>query len=152
MVKPTALQIARHIIRFAKNRGESITNLKLQKLLYYAQSWYLAFEGKTLFNDRIEAWIRGPVVPNVYRQFKRYGFNPIPVMPHQPHLSVKIQEFLDDLLIAYLPFDAFSLERMTHQEKPWKEARKNMPPDVPCCNKIKESTMKQFFTSKVKSN
>jgi len=67
MMPTLALQIARHIVRESRTTGEPITNLKLQKLLYYCQGWHLAYHEKVLFSDPIQAWVHGPAVPNVYR-------------------------------------------------------------------------------------
>ena len=54
-------------------QGDMMTNLRLQKLLYFAQGWHLARYGKPLFDDDIEAWQYGPVVPSVYNAYKQYG-------------------------------------------------------------------------------
>ena len=48
-----------------------LTNKKLQKLIYYAQAWNMAFNGEPIFEEKIEAWIHGPVVPEVYNEYKR---------------------------------------------------------------------------------
>ena len=56
-----------------QNQGDLMTNLRLQKLLYFAQGWYLARYGKPLFSDEIEAWTYGPVVPEVYQTYKPNG-------------------------------------------------------------------------------
>lgn len=141
----TALQLARYIVRHAQDKGEPITNLKLQKLLYYAQSWHLAFFGEVLFDDPIQAWVHGPVVSSVYGYFKGYGFNPIPLHPKKPDVSNELAEFLDQVLLTYLPFDAFTLEKMTHEETPWKEARGSLPFDEPCKKIISTDTIKTFF-------
>ena len=53
--------------------GDGISNLKLQKLLYYCQGTYLAIKGTPLFEHPIEAWEHGPVVPEVYHQYKEHG-------------------------------------------------------------------------------
>lgn len=50
--------------------GELMTNLKLQKMLYYQQGFHLAYFGTPLFDDEIEAWMYGPVVPSVYNHYK----------------------------------------------------------------------------------
>lgn len=70
--------VARFFIDLAQHQnerdsGDLMTNLRLQKLLYFAQGWYLARFGKALFNEPIEAWPYGPVVPEVYSQYKGYG-------------------------------------------------------------------------------
>ena len=70
--------VARFFIDLAKrqndlDRGDMMTNLRLQKLLYFAQGWHLARFGRPLFDASIEAWPYGPVVPEVYRAYKEYG-------------------------------------------------------------------------------
>src|SRR5918998_6608397 len=54
-------------------RGGDIANLKVQKLLYYAQGHYLAMFGRPLFDDPVQAWSRGPVMKDVYHQLERFG-------------------------------------------------------------------------------
>jgi uncharacterized phage-associated protein len=51
--------------------GDSLSNLKLQKLVYYAQGFHLALTEKPLFDEAIEAWEHGPVVPGLYHKLKR---------------------------------------------------------------------------------
>src|SRR3990167_3308538 len=58
--------------------SDGISNLKLQKLVYYAQGFFLAMHETPLFENDIEAWTHGPVVPELYRQFKEFGRNSIP--------------------------------------------------------------------------
>ena len=66
--------VANYLLSYAKKRNSSVDNLKLQKLLYYAQAWHLVFRGKPLFRERIEAWVHGPVVPLIYREYRKYGY------------------------------------------------------------------------------
>ena len=80
----TAKNVAKYLIYLASrefigdNRErEGITNLKLQKVLYFAQVHYLTILNRPLFSDKIEAWEYGPVVPGVYRQYRSKGSNPI---------------------------------------------------------------------------
>ena len=68
---PSAVDVARYFLAQSDDdAGDIISNLKLQKLLYYAQGVTLALTGKPLFSDPIEAWQHGPVVPSVYRLYK----------------------------------------------------------------------------------
>ena len=70
--------VAEFFIQVAnQSEDDQMTNLKLNKLLYYAQGAYLARTGKPLFENRIEAWDLGPVVPEVYHKYKVCGKNPI---------------------------------------------------------------------------
>ena len=71
--KMTALTLANYILTRAKKQGINITNLKLQKILYYVQGYFLAKFDHPLFPDDIQAWTFGPVVPNVYYHFSIFG-------------------------------------------------------------------------------
>lgn len=73
--KPTALHVAQYFISQSKiSSPYAVTNLKLQKLLYYAQGFHLAVYGEPLFEEEIQAWAHGPVIPSVYNRLKRYGY------------------------------------------------------------------------------
>ena len=147
MAQVTAQQVADYLIDFANEAGELITNLKLQKLLYYAQGYYLAIEGKELFEDEIEAWVHGPVIPNVYRQYKDFRWQPINKEVDAPTLSKNVAGFLNLIIETFLPIDAYKLERMTHKESPWIKARRGLPPNAICQNTIKLADMKDYFTA-----
>jgi uncharacterized phage-associated protein len=62
----TADAVADYLIALAHERGESVNNLKLQKLLYYAQAWHLALHDEPLFPEKFQAWMTGPVIPAMY--------------------------------------------------------------------------------------
>ncbi|HEN5507481.1 TPA: SocA family protein, partial [Legionella pneumophila] len=108
-------KIADYIILYFQEHGEPLTNLKLQKLLYYAQGWYLALYNKPLFDDKIEAWVHGPVIPAAYHSFKQYGYGLIDEKPSFPNLSPKIRSHLDEVIDVYGSYSAFELEHLTHQ-------------------------------------
>lgn len=69
-----AIEISKYIVNYANEKGLDITNLKLQKLLYYVQAAFLLLsEGKEpCFSDKIVAWLHGPVVENVYYEYSKY--------------------------------------------------------------------------------
>ena len=145
MATYTSDRVADMLIHLARERGIDITNLKLQKLLYYAQAWNLVFTGEPLFSGDIEAWVHGPVVPSVFRRFKAFGWNTIdsPVTPyHDTYLSAHLKL----ILTAYGALGATQLERLTHSEAPWKNARKGLPPDVSSNSIIAHKDMKMFYT------
>jgi uncharacterized phage-associated protein len=119
----TAHQVAEYLLTHAAE-DDFISNLKLQKLLYYAQGVYLAAFGEPLFGDELEAWPHGPVVPTVYHRYKRFNDQAIP-RPQKlddrmfPDRVRKILDFIRD---EYSQFSAWRLRTMTHEEKPWLEA------------------------------
>jgi uncharacterized phage-associated protein len=65
-----------------KMNGKSITNLDVQKILYFAQGWHLAINGERLFQEKLRAWVHGPVVPEIYFRLAQYERDPIPVLNH----------------------------------------------------------------------
>ena len=75
------------------HEGDGISNLKLQKLVYYAQGFYSAMFDKPLFNNTISAWIHGPVVEDLYHDYKQYGSNPIPTPSNFNPALLNTEEF-----------------------------------------------------------
>jgi len=117
-------QVVNFILVWAHGSGEHITNLWLQKLLYFAQGQQLARSGECLFSDRIEAWDYGPVVPNVYHKYKVCGKSPIPQDDEVVNSNVtnKERDLLCDVLRVYGIYSASELSRQSHQTTPWQNA------------------------------
>ncbi|MEM7794378.1 MAG: type II toxin-antitoxin system antitoxin SocA domain-containing protein [Cyanobacteria bacterium P01_C01_bin.118] len=124
-----AIDIANYFLcQTDEDAGDLISNLKLQKLLYYAQGFHLAVYGSKLFREDIKAWEHGPVVPEAYHQFKIYGFSAIPVpeeMDFSTFSSQELSELLDEVYAVYGQFSAWKLRNMTHEEAPWKDTPLN---------------------------
>ena len=142
-----SLDIANYFFLLVQKKGGSITNKKLQKVLYYSQAWSLALRGVPLFEDPIEAWIHGPVVPKVYHHYKKSGFGPISIKPVTSSLSLEIQEFLDEVWRVYGKYDAEYLEILSHSEAPWILARGNIEADKACDNVISHESMRSFYSA-----
>lgn len=124
-----ALAVSKEIIGFAEKDlgagGELLTNLKLQKLLYYVQGYHLAIYEKPLFDDKIESWMYGPVVPTVYEFFKSYGSNGLTSASVDESSEFANKDSLDLVFQVYNMFKSFSaigLMEKTHQEDPWVNA------------------------------
>ena len=102
-------------------QGDMMTNLRLQKLLYFAQGWHLARYGKPLFDDDIEAWQYGPVVPSVYNAYKQYGTGGIAgALPDTDAFTQDEFSLLLDVIREYDKFGTSSLVNMTHKTgSPW---------------------------------
>ena len=125
----SATNVAKYFIHLASQafvgdnkEREGITNLKLQKILYFAQAYYLAKFNKPLFNNNIEAWEYGPVVPDVYRKFKKYGSNPIILEEDESSLSEKDKEILKEVWETFGGYSASRLVDIAHAHTPWKDA------------------------------
>nr|WP_314546725.1 type II toxin-antitoxin system antitoxin SocA domain-containing protein [uncultured Massilia sp.] len=119
-----ASHVAAYLItRAMKEDDIGLSNLKLQKLLYYSQGFHLALYGTPLFEEQIEAWTHGPVCPPIYREYKRYGSSPIDVAPEVPGdaLTEDQAELLEEVFSVFGQFSAWKLRDMTHEEAPWLE-------------------------------
>jgi uncharacterized phage-associated protein len=148
MAEATARQVADYIVSFLTEHGDPITNLKLQKLLYYAQGWYLATYDVPMFDEPIEAWVHGPVVPSVYDDFKPCGWQPIPKPDAEVRLSERPAFMVNEVIEVYGGMGAYDLERLTHQEDPWLKARAGLPLDEPSRAIISHDSMKEFFRAR----
>lgn len=118
-----AIDIAKKIIcKTDVEHGDTLSNLKLQKLLYYMQGFHLAFFDEPFFNESIEAWTYGPVVPVVFQEFKKYKKRSI--NPDNYHddlvLTDDEQQMFDMVYSEYNRYSAVALMNMTHTEGPWK--------------------------------
>lgn len=145
MAETTANKVADWIIRFCHEHGDLITNLKLQKLIYYAQAWYLALYDEPLFDDRLEAWISGPVQPEVYDRFKHYRWEPINDHPEPVELPEEIEEHLIEVIQVFGKYSASYLEIMVHDELPWSKARRGIPIDEHSTAEISTKDMQSFY-------
>jgi len=118
--------------------SEYITNLKLQKLLYYAQGCYMAKYGKPLFNDDFLAWAHGPVIKSIYDKYKSNGASGIVYdEDYKCNLDDETIDFLKKIDNYFGQYTAWKLRDMTHQELPWMNTRRN---DI-----ITKDLIKDFF-------
>ena len=145
-----AIDIARKLLLTAKRdsviegQGELMSNMKLQKMLYYEQGFHLAVFGTPLFEEDIEAWMYGPVVPAVYEVYKDYGYNGIdPGKVEEVSLSDREQALFDEVYKVYGAYSAIGLMNMTHRESPWA----NTPAGVGSV--ISRHKMVEFFRTRI---
>lgn len=123
----SAINIAKFIVSYCYLKGNPISNLKLQKLLYYVWIEYYKQTNRWLFNNAICAWQLGPVVPEVYNEFSSFAGIPI----RRQYMSTEEIPEEDMVLIAhaidlYLPMTAGGLVEKTHEPgKPWDRVYQN---------------------------
>jgi len=144
----TAEEIADYFIWVANDSGSFISNLKLQKLVYYSQAWHLAIEDSALFEDDFEAWVHGPVIPTLFDEYKKFQWKPIIKEVKQPHFSPELEDFLEDITVEYFLCTGLELELMVCREDPWMKAREGLPKDEPSHAIISQSSMKEFYKSR----
>ena len=123
MTTLTAQDVADYFLaKVDEEQGDTLTNLKLQKLLYYAQGFCLAIYEEPLFNDEIEAWTYGPVVPAIYHKYSECGTGslPKPTTFDESKFSAEAGELLNEIQEVFGQFSAWKLANMTHEEPPWR--------------------------------
>ena len=114
-------------------KNEEITPLSLQKQLYFIQGIYLSVYKQILFNVNCEAWLHGPVYPEIYHKYKRYGYNPIEDKENlicekdlESKLSFNEKKVIDLVTQTFGRYSGKVLETITHKEEPWKIARRGI--------------------------
>jgi uncharacterized phage-associated protein len=121
----TAIDVAEYILE----KVGTMTAMKLQKMVYYAQAWHLAWTEKPLFADKIQAWRNGPVVPSLYEIHKGCfkldpGYFVSKIKPKSLNsLSKDQKDIVDKIINFYGTKDPHWLSQLTHMEDPWKNAR-----------------------------
>ncbi|WP_264537621.1 Panacea domain-containing protein [Flavobacterium sp. N1736] len=152
-------------ILYCQNMGVSINPLKLQKLLYYIQSWHIVkFEKDILFEEMPEAWVNGPVYRSVYNKYKTTFFRNenFPNNLEEEAMSHKLSKSLENLqlsedkqelvfsvLNSYGKLSDERLVLMTHSEEPWNEARLGLSPIERSEKKISPETIFNYYTKRI---
>ncbi len=128
-----------------------MTNMKIQKLLYYAQSLHLALYDQPLFNEEIQAWRYGPVCPPAYRFYSEFEAKQLPI-PNKEFLSridTEALALLEEVWEYFGKYNAYPLSDMTHLEFPWKKARRDLPPNASSTEAILLEDMKMLGRQKL---
>jgi uncharacterized phage-associated protein len=136
---------------------EDMTHKKLQKLVYYAYAWYIAFNNEDadnienkFFDNRVEAWIHGPVFPDLYRKYKYYGSN---ILPRYDGVVADFSEddldLLEQVRDIYGIYNGNQLESLTHQEEPWMAARNGAKKFESCNCKISDEIIFDCYSSRL---
>lgn len=154
------LDVCRYVINYSNKNNYEISNLKLQKVLYFIQAYFLIEKNKLCFNEKIEAWDFGPVIPKAFYEYKQYGSGNIPTIKSYIILdknniwdSKKIE--FDDGIITnedkilinkvinkFKNYSATDLVSLTHKQSPWIDTY------IPYQNKeITINTIKEYFNN-----
>ncbi|MCU7922226.1 MAG: DUF4065 domain-containing protein [Candidatus Thiodiazotropha sp. (ex Dulcina madagascariensis)] len=142
----SALDVANYFLASSQEEtGDLISNLKLQKLVYYAQGFYLAVYNEPLFDERIEAWTHGPVVPDLYHHFKKYEAGSIPPPEEFDFESFdeQVKDLLDEVNEIFGQYSAWKLRNLTHDEPPWANTYEKQE------NVITTDSMKEYFKTQL---
>lgn len=139
------IHIAHKILSQATNSEVEglVCNMKLQKMLYYMQGFHLAYFDTPLFDEEVEAWMYGPVVPLVYECFKNNGNAGIEYNDDVIALSPDEEALFSEVYRVYSEFSAIGLMNRTHSESPWKSVETGVG------NVIPKESMKDFFKTRL---
>jgi len=131
------------------NSGYEITNLALQKLLYYADAVNMLKTDRVLFENDCEAWVHGPVYPIIYNKYREFGRTQIYDCDLDKSYLQKIsneeKEVLDYVLKNFAIYNGKVLEHSTHRESPWLEAREGYFETEASDEIIRKDSIKEYF-------
>jgi uncharacterized phage-associated protein len=144
------------LLKVDPTAGDTISNLKLQKLCYYAQAWSLALHKKPLFGERIEAWTHGPAIPDLFERMKGSGWQAVDptqlVSDPLAQLPDETKSLLDEVWRKYGWLTGRQLEQLTRGEAPWKDAHGKTPLGMRCDAEISQEALRKFYRSQATRN
>ena len=121
----SVFDVADYIIKKWPENRKPLTAMKLHKLIYYSQAWYLAWTKKRLFKEKIFAWCGGPVVKELYAQHRDQFYVKNIGKGSMDNLSSDHKQLVDTIIDSYGRKSAQWLSDLTHLEDPWKKARES---------------------------
>ena len=140
------------VISYVFKKLEEVTPLMLQKLLYYVQGFCLALKGEEMFEDECIAWLHGPVYKDVYNLFRDFKYNPIDdprfaILDNMDKdLSKEEKQLIDLVVNTFGVYSGKTLEKITHKEEPWLDAREGYTENMKSDELISKDSIKRFFT------
>ena len=139
------------VIAYIFEKLEEVTPLMLQKLLYFIQGVYSALYEKPIFEEDCRAWVHGPVYPEVYELFRDFKYNPIDdarfalLDGTADALTEKEKTVIDLVVNTFGMYGGKVLERITHNEDPWIEARKGYGDSIPSSELLPKDRIMRYY-------
>lgn len=139
------------VAKYILDKCGSMTTMKLQKLCYYSQAWFLAWNELPMFDEDFEAWANGPVCPGLFRLHRgRFivSSDEMPQLSGEHSLNENEKETIDKVISYYGDKDAHWLSELTHKELPWKSARERAgaAPGEPCSEIVTKESMMEYYS------
>lgn len=153
--------VSDYCIAYFNEKAIPLSHLKLQKILYYSQAWYMVnFKDEMLFSEVPQAWVNGPVYPSVYDRFKAHGvYTNLPEklnfnstredIYNERNLPEQEVKFLEAMLNHYSVMSEEKLVLLTHSDSPWNIARGDLKPWERSINEIDLEGIKDYYTRRV---
>lgn len=131
------------------NSKYDITNLALQKILYYADAISMLKNKRELFDSNCQAWVHGPVYPIIYEKFKSFGREQIYDCDlneeYMDYITEEDRNIIDYVLKNFAIYNGKILELSTHRERPWMEVREGYLEEENCHEVIDKKRISQYF-------
>lgn len=126
------LDVCKYVVYYSNSKSYGISNLRLQKILYFIQAYFFRIKHTPCFSDEIEAWDFGPVVPCAYHEYKQFGAGEIPDYrkPDKEIIKGKDADIIRGVVDLLSEYSTTQLVEITHKQFPW---RRNY---VPYANNI----------------
>lgn len=140
----TCFDVAKYILE----KLGPMSAMKLQKLVYYSQAWALVWDEAPLFNERIEAWMHGPVVVDLYEAHRgMFSLDKTVVWGDSSKVTINQRDTINTVLSYYGDKNPQWLSDLTHLEDPWKNARSDLAPAERGSNEISHVSMIEYYSS-----
>lgn len=148
--KYAARDIAKYFAECGENGFVPITPLKIQKMIYFAQGFYLALNNEPLIKDDFQAWQYGPVVNNLYWELKTLGSNIVSsaFFGKTEKIDDKTKVFLDQIWDFLKGYSAIELSKISHDpDGPWEKVYNKTPKGA-----ISHDSMREYFKQFIENN
>lgn len=139
------LDITKYIIKRSWELGDCINCFKLQKILYFVQAYFLIATNYPCFNEKIEAWPFGPVIPVVYKKYIIFGNGSIPeedIVQDFDYIEENDKKLIDATIQLLLPYSSVLLAELTQKQSPWMNAI-----EKGIFTEITNDSIKEYFLS-----
>jgi uncharacterized phage-associated protein len=145
------LDVAKYILEKENTiKNGPLIIYRVQKLLYYCQAWSLVWNGEKLFKERIEAWLTGPAIPELYelagRDYELGSRHKIFAKACEIK-DEKQRDTIDRVMDSYGAMTTDAINDLTRSEEPWKKAREGLPPKERSNNEVKLCDMLEYYSS-----
>ncbi len=150
----SAVDVSRYLVWVATHERPDeplfLTNLHIQKLLYFVQGWTLAEWDRPMFRDPLEAWTHGPVVRSVWKRYEPFGKKPVEDDEAGPSgLIADERQMVEAVWSCYKRYSPIALADMTHEDLPWRNARQGLDPSAPSGKRITQRDLAECFRYKL---
>lgn len=132
---------------YVLNSKYEITNMSLQKLLYYIEAFVAVLLNVQIYNSRCEAWMYGPVYPDIYEKYKSFGNSQIVVdmVDLSESIPTEVRKVIDFVLRQFAIYNGVTLKDFSHSELPWINAHTGYGEKEHCTEAITHEAIADYF-------